>query len=82
MSNKLWGGRFEKGPDQQAFDLNASISIDARMALQDVKGSIAWANATHQAGWLDDSAPSKSHPWARFDSSRIQQSNLSIQTTR
>jgi argininosuccinate lyase len=56
MSNKLWGGRFEKGPDQQAFDLNASISIDARMVLQDVKGSIAWANATHQAGWLDDSA--------------------------
>ncbi|MEP6895708.1 MAG: argininosuccinate lyase [Chloroflexota bacterium] len=50
----LWGGRFAQQPDQLAFDLNASLSVDQRMALQDVDGSRAWADAIHQAGILSD----------------------------
>jgi len=50
----LWGGRFAQQPDQLAFDLNASLSVDQRMAIQDVDGSIAWANAIHKANILLD----------------------------
>ncbi|HCR70508.1 MAG TPA: argininosuccinate lyase [Anaerolineae bacterium] len=51
---KLWGGRFAQSPNQLAFDLNASISVDKRLAIQDIDGSLAWANAIHQAGILSD----------------------------
>jgi argininosuccinate lyase len=51
---KLWGGRFAQQPDQLAFDLNASLSVDQRMAIQDVDGSRAWADAIHKAGILTD----------------------------
>jgi argininosuccinate lyase len=50
----LWGGRFAQKPDQLAFDLNASLSVDQRMAIQDVDGSRAWADAIHKAGILSD----------------------------
>lgn len=50
----LWGGRFSQQPDQLAFDLNASLSVDQRMAIQDVDGSRAWADAIHKAGILSD----------------------------
>jgi argininosuccinate lyase len=50
----LWGGRFSSKPNDQAFDLNASLSVDQRMAIQDVDGSRAWADAIHKAGILTD----------------------------
>lgn len=50
----LWGGRFSQSLDSLAFDLNASLSVDKRMAIQDVDGSIAWATAIHKAGILSD----------------------------
>jgi len=50
----LWGGRFAQQPDQLAFNLNASLSVDQRMALQDVDGSRAWVDAIHKAGILTD----------------------------
>lgn len=50
----LWGGRFAQQPDQLAFDLNASLSIDKRLAIQDVDGSRAWAEALHKAGILSE----------------------------
>lgn len=50
----LWGGRFAQQPDQLAFNLNASLSVDQRMALQDVDGSRAWADAIHKANILSD----------------------------
>lgn len=48
----LWHGRFENRPDSQMWDLNASISFDKRLALQDVRGSLAWATALAAAGIL------------------------------
>lgn len=50
----LWGGCFSQQPDQLAFDFNASLSVDKRMAIQDVDGSRAWADAIHKAGILTD----------------------------
>ncbi|MDY5123203.1 MAG: argininosuccinate lyase [Treponema sp.] len=39
----LWHGRFEEGPDAQAVEFETSIFVDERMALDDIKGSIAHA---------------------------------------
>jgi argininosuccinate lyase len=49
----LWHGRFANKTNADAFALNASISFDIRMAEQDVRGSIAWAEAIYKAGILD-----------------------------
>ena len=50
----LWGGRFAQKLDPAAWELNASLPIDQRLAQQDVQGSLAWAAALHQAGILSD----------------------------
>ena len=41
MSNKMWGGGFESGPDAIMEEINASIGFDYRFAGQDIKGSKA-----------------------------------------
>ena len=48
----LWGGRFNSKPDPAAWQLNASLSFDQRLALQDVRGSLAWAVALQKTGIL------------------------------
>ena len=48
----LWGGRFSGKLDPQAWALNTSLGFDRRLALQDVRGSIAWAQALEKAGVL------------------------------
>jgi argininosuccinate lyase len=48
----LWGGRFSTKLNDQAWDLNSSLPVDQRMAIQDVDGSLAWAEALHKAGIL------------------------------
>ena len=50
----LWGGRFAQKLDAAAWDLNASLPVDQRMAIQDVDGSLAWAEALHNAKILSD----------------------------
>lgn len=39
----LWHGRFKEGPDAAAVAFETSIHVDERMALDDIKGSIAHA---------------------------------------
>jgi argininosuccinate lyase len=46
---KLWGGRFSGGLDPIAWEYNASLSFDWRLAEVDVRGSIAWAKALMKA---------------------------------
>jgi argininosuccinate lyase len=41
MSNKMWGGRFETGPDAIMEEINASIGFDYRLAPQDILASKA-----------------------------------------
>ncbi len=43
MSEKLWGGRFEKSTDEMINDFQASISFDKRLYREDIQGSIAHA---------------------------------------
>ncbi len=50
----LWSGRFSTKLDDQAWNLNTSLLVDQRLAIQDVEGSLAWANALHRAGLLTD----------------------------
>jgi len=48
----LWGGRFREKMDPAAWRLNASLPFDRRLAPQDVRGSLAWAEALARAGVL------------------------------
>ena len=48
----LWSGRFSAKLDERAWALNTSLPFDQRLALQDVRGSIAWAGALQSAGVL------------------------------
>jgi argininosuccinate lyase len=41
MSNKMWGGRFARGPGAIMEEINASIGFDFRLARQDIEGSKA-----------------------------------------
>lgn len=40
---KLWGGRFTGNMDSAAWELNSSLRVDRRLAVQDVRGSLAWS---------------------------------------
>lgn len=48
--SKLWGGRFAGGLDPIAWEFNASLSFDWRLAEADIRGSIAWSKALMKAG--------------------------------
>ncbi len=46
----LWHGRFAEGPDAAAIAFETSIHVDSRMALDDIKGSIAHVTMLGEAG--------------------------------
>ena len=48
----LWSGRFSTKLNEQAWTLNTSLPFDQRLALQDVRGSIAWAGALQNVNVL------------------------------
>ena len=48
----LWNGRFTMKLDEKAWALNSSLSFDQRLAIHDVRGSIAWAGALQKADVL------------------------------
>ncbi len=50
----LWGGRFAQKLDAAAWELNSSLPVDKRIAIQDVDGSLAWAEALHKAKILSN----------------------------
>ncbi len=49
----LWQGRFSQKMDDEAWHFNASLAFDRRLALQDIRGSQAWARALASAGVLE-----------------------------
>jgi argininosuccinate lyase len=51
-ANKIWGGRFEKGPASIMEDINVSIDFDKRLAEQDLAGSEAHAAMLAKTGIL------------------------------
>ena len=50
----LWGGRFTEPLAQHVQALNTSFPFDRRLAAVDIEGSIAYASALREAGWLED----------------------------
>jgi argininosuccinate lyase len=53
MTNKMWGGRFARGPGAIMEEINASIGFDFRLALQDIAGSKAHVAMLAQTGILE-----------------------------
>ncbi|MGH6852287.1 MAG: argininosuccinate lyase [Methylocella sp.] len=53
MTNKMWGGRFARGPGAIMEEINASIGFDFRLALQDIAGSKAHAAMLAQTGIVE-----------------------------
>jgi len=49
----MWGGRFERPPDELFRSMNDSLPVDWRLVREDITGSIAWAEALRDAGVLD-----------------------------
>ena len=50
--HKLWGGRFDKPPDELMSQFNDSIRFDRRLYDADIRGSVAYAKALARAGLL------------------------------
>jgi argininosuccinate lyase len=50
----LWSGRFAGEPDPGVFAFGASFAFDRRLFEDDVRGSLAWAEALAAAGVLAD----------------------------
>jgi argininosuccinate lyase len=53
-ANKMWGGRFDKGPSAIMEAINASIDFDKRLAQQDVAGSEAHAAMLGRTGIIGE----------------------------
>lgn len=51
-TNQSWGGRFSEATDAFVARFTASVSFDQRMALQDIRGSLAHAKMLTEAGVL------------------------------
>jgi argininosuccinate lyase len=54
-ANKMWGGRFERGPASIMEEINASIDFDKRLAEQDLAGSKAHARMLARQGIIAQS---------------------------
>ncbi|MFP5310042.1 MAG: argininosuccinate lyase [Actinomycetes bacterium] len=52
-AGRLWGGRFESGPDEAAWRLGVSTHFDVVLWRQDLAGSRAHAQELHRIGVLD-----------------------------
>ena len=55
MTNTMWGGRFQTGPDAIMAAINASISFDQRLFRQDIAGSKAHAAMLAKQGIITTS---------------------------
>jgi argininosuccinate lyase len=55
MTNKMWGGRFQSGPDAIMEEINASIGFDKRLFRQDILGSKAHAAMLAKQGIISKS---------------------------
>jgi len=55
----LWSGRFAGDPDAALFEFGASFAFDRRLFEDDVRGSLAWAEALEKAGVLTEAEASR-----------------------
>ena len=47
---KMWGGRFSASPSEIMQEINVSIDFDKRLALQDIRGSLAHSSMLEAQG--------------------------------
>jgi len=52
--SKVWGGRFQKGMDEEVEKFNASIRFDARLYAQDIEGSMAHCRMLTKQGIISE----------------------------
>jgi argininosuccinate lyase len=52
QTKRMWGGRFAQSTDELVQAFNASVDFDKRLALQDLRGSIAHATMLGETGIL------------------------------
>ena len=50
---KLWGGRFERPPDESFYEFQRSFPFDRRLLSYELKVNAAWARALERAGLLE-----------------------------
>ena len=55
----MWGGRYSKGPDALMEKINASISFDQRLYIQDIKASVAHCHMLIDQKIIDPAAGNK-----------------------
>ncbi len=77
----LWGGRFSQSMHGLAWKLNESLSVDHRLALQDVRGSQAWANALQAAGILTPDEAQRLHQGLEQIAQEFTQGRFAFQET-
>ncbi|MFT6437550.1 MAG: argininosuccinate lyase, partial [Candidatus Azotimanducaceae bacterium] len=53
-TKKLWDGRFTEATDAFVEAFTASVGFDQKMALQDIRGSVAHATMLQSVGILTD----------------------------
>ena len=51
---RLWGGRFGENSDARVADFTRSIEVDAELAIDDLRGSVAHVRGLGRAGLLTD----------------------------
>nr|WP_271780143.1 argininosuccinate lyase [Acidithiobacillus ferriphilus]WCE94197.1 argininosuccinate lyase [Acidithiobacillus ferriphilus] len=54
MSEKMWGGRFAAGTDSLVEAFTASIQVDSRLYVEDIRGSMAHARMLGRVGVLTE----------------------------
>ena len=52
IDQKMWGGRFERGPDASFYEFERSWKFDRRLLPQEIALDRAWARAITAAGIL------------------------------
>lgn len=52
--NKIWGGRFQKGPEEILDRFNASLPFDQRLYAQDIEGSMAHCRMLARQGIITE----------------------------
>ncbi len=59
---KMWGGRFESGPDASFYEFERSWQFDRRLLPQELALDRAWARAIAAAGILSDEECAANRP--------------------
>ncbi len=80
MAQVLWSGRLEAKPEAEAFDFESSISVDARLALDDVRGSRAHAAMLGSRGIIPAEAAAKLDEALAAISAELESGALAIDT--